>query len=284
MSAELAEGRAARGVDPGAEQDVDLGRYLRLLGRRWWVVAAASVLGAVVGFAVVIGHGQTYVATATLYLGLPYGASGDIALQSAQTNPSTLAQIVHSFSVDERVARACKAPAASFSNGISTQQIAGSLLKNRQNTYLTVSVLARKPILDQCAANGLARAAVAILAPYANAKIAAYRREIANDDQTIRQVGATLKGNVLSSIDRLVLEVQLPGLQSDRARVTLLLAQVIRVEEPRQIGHARAARVTARTPRSSTLVAGLIGMILGVIVVLVWDARTRRGKQSSVAR
>lgn len=284
MGAQLVEGGgAARGFDPEAEQDVDFGRYRRLLGAFWWVVAAGFVVGAVVGVAVVVGHGQTYQATAMLYLGLPYGA-GDLALQSAQTNPSTLDQIVHSFAVDERVAQACKTPVASFANGISTQQVAGTLLRNRQNAYVTLSVLARKPKLDRCAANGLARAAVAILAPYSNGKVAAYRAEISSDDHGIAQARARLTGHVSTSIEQLAAAVQRLTLEADRLRAQRLLLQVAHLEEPRLIGQARAARVTARGTRSSALVAGLIGMVLGVVLIVIWGARGGHRAQQSLVR
>lgn len=281
MSAALKEGRAARGFDPEAEEDVDLGRYLRLLGAFWWVVAAGFVVGAVVGVAVVAGQGQTYQATATLYLGLPYGA-GDVALQSAETNPSTLDQIAHSFAVDERVAQACKAPVASFVNGISTQQVAGTLLRNRQNAYVTLSVLARKPKLDRCAANGLARAAVAILAPYSNGKMAAYRAKISSDDRGIAQAIERLTGHVSTSLERLAAVVQRLSLEADRARARQLLLQVAHLEEPRLIGQGRVVRVTARGTRSSALVAGMIGMLLGVVLVVIWGVREGRRNRPPV--
>jgi len=282
MSAALKEGRASFGFDPEAEQDVDFGRYLRVLGASWWVVAAGFVIGAVVGVAVVVGHGQTYQATATLYLGLPYGA-GDVALQSAQTNPSTLDQIVHSLAVDERVAQACAAPVASFVNGISTQQVAGTLMRNRQNAYVTLSVLSRKRRLDRCVANGLARAAVAVLSPYSNGKVAAYRAEIASDERGLALVGTRNTGHFSTSIGRLAATVQRLSLETDRVRARQLLLQVVHLEEPKLIGQARAVRVTARGTRSSALVAGLIGMVLGVILVVIWDVRGRRREQSGLA-
>lgn len=272
------EVKGPRSFDPEAVEEVDLGRYLRLLGAHWWVVVAGLVFGAIAGFAIAVGHGQTYVATATLYLGQPYGGSGEIALQDLQTNPSTLDQIVHSFALDERVARACKARPGSFDHGISTLQVAGSSLPNHQNAHVTLSVLARQPKLDQCAANGLARTAVALLGSYADLKIAGDRAQIATDDRLIKTM--RLGGTLYSASDKLLLLVQLRSLESDRATAGQLLAQTAKVENPRVEGVAHAERVTARTTRSSTLVATLIGGILGVIAVLGWDARVRRRSQA----
>jgi len=87
------------GFDPEAEQEVDFGRYRRLLAARWWVPAGGLVLGAVIGYLVALGGSQVFKATATLYLGQPYSASGTQQLQGPQTNPSSVRQIAHADSV-----------------------------------------------------------------------------------------------------------------------------------------------------------------------------------------
>src|SRR5512142_3496049 len=110
-----------RSVDPEAEQEVDFGRYWRLLVARWWLVVAGLVAGAVIGYALSLGGAQRYKATATLYLGQPYSASGNVQLQAAQTNPSTVRQVAHAEIVVEKVAQECKAKPGDFRGGISTQ-------------------------------------------------------------------------------------------------------------------------------------------------------------------
>ena len=57
------------------------------------------------------------------------------------------------------------------------------------------------------------------------------------------------------------------------------LVQARQVELPRIVTHAAAAKVTARSRRNSVVVAALVGLLLGIIAALVWDAyaaRTRR--------
>src|SRR6185437_4568432 len=84
-----------RGQEPPIAAEVDFGRYRRLLAARWWLPAAGLVLGAVIGYLVALGGSQVFKATATLYLGQPYSSSGNVQLQAAQTNPSTVRQIAH---------------------------------------------------------------------------------------------------------------------------------------------------------------------------------------------
>src|SRR5437868_13759731 len=100
MSARESRGQAPSSFDPEAEQEVDFGRYWRLLGARWWLVAAALVAGAIVGFALSLGARQLYKASASLYLGQPYTASGNVQVQALQTNPSTGSTVAHSEAVD----------------------------------------------------------------------------------------------------------------------------------------------------------------------------------------
>src|SRR5437763_16976177 len=94
--------------DPEAEQEVDFGRYWRLIAARWWLVVLGVIAGAIVGYAVSLGGSQTYLATATIYLGQPYTASGNIPLQSAQTNPSTVRAVIHCDSVIHAVGGHCQ--------------------------------------------------------------------------------------------------------------------------------------------------------------------------------
>src|SRR5258708_10536785 len=137
-------------LDPEAEQEVDFGRYVRLVAARWWLVVAGLIVGAVVGYAVSLGGTQRYQATATLYLGQPYSASGNVQLQSAQTNPSTVRQIAHAQQIVERAAKTCKTKVAAFRGGVSTQNVAGNIAKNGQTPLVTVSVQAAKRRITAC--------------------------------------------------------------------------------------------------------------------------------------
>src|SRR5689334_7983184 len=120
-------GQAPSSFDPEAEQEVDFGRYWTLLGARWWLLAAGPVVGAIVGFAVSLNGRQLYKATATIYLGQPYTASGSAPLQGLQTNPSTVNTIAHSEAIVGLIASRCKIRASAFRSGISTKSIAGNI-------------------------------------------------------------------------------------------------------------------------------------------------------------
>jgi hypothetical protein len=258
-------------LDPEAEQEVDFGRYSRMLGARWWLPVAGLILGAVIGYAVAAGGGQVFKATATLYLGQPYSASGNVQLQSAQTNPSTVKTIVHSESVIVPVASHCKAKPGQFRGGISTQSIAGNIAKNGQTPNVSITVQSGRRKVAGCAANGLAAAVVDKLSPFANQKIKNFSGQITSDQRKIAAINKALSGGSLSSTDKLIIQIQLAQAEQDRTSTSQLLLQAKQVEKPSLLTAAYATRVTARSRRNSVVVASLIGLIIGAIAALMWD-------------
>jgi capsular polysaccharide biosynthesis protein len=271
MSPEESRGQAPATFDPEAEQEVDFGRYWRLIAARWWLVAAGLVIGAVVGYSVSLGGSQTFKATANVYLGQPYSASGSVQLQNAQTNPSTVRVVVHSDAILSGVASACKAKPADFRGGISTQAIAGNIAKNGQTAEVSISVQSARRRVAGCAANELARAVVKKTSGFANQKIANFSNQITIDEKTAALIDQALQRGGVSSTDQLLLQLRLAQTQQDRLSTAQLLLQATQVEAPRILTGATPQRVTARSRRNTVVVAALIGLILGAIAALMWD-------------
>jgi capsular polysaccharide biosynthesis protein len=256
--------------DREAEQEVDFGRYWRLLGARWWLVALGLVIGAVIGYAISLGGSQQFKATATLYLGQPYSASGNVQLQAAQTNPSTVRQIAHAESIVDQVASKCKAKPGDLRGGISTQTVSGNISKNGQTPLVTISVQAKKRRLAGCAANGLAKLVIEKASAFANQKIANFSSQITNAERQIALINQALQGG-LSSTDKLVLQLRLATLEDTKLSTAQLLLQAKEVEAPSVLTGAAAQRVTARSRRNTAVVSALIGLVLGAIAALMWD-------------
>jgi uncharacterized protein involved in exopolysaccharide biosynthesis len=257
--------------DPEAEQEVDFGRYWRLIAARWWLVAAGLVIGAVIGYGLSLGGSQVFKATASVYLGQPYSASGNVQLQSAQTNPSTVRAIVRSDAVVRQVAAACKARPADFRGGISIQSIAGNIAKNGQTPLVSITVQSKKRRKASCAANELAAIVVDKTSGFANQKIANFKAQISLDEQQIAEINRALLSGSISSTDKLVLQLRLGTLQQDRLSTSQLLLQATQVEKPSVLTPASAQKVTARSRRNTVVVSALIGLIVGAIAALMWD-------------
>ncbi len=258
-------------LDPEAEQEVDFGRYVRLVAARWWLVVAGLIVGAVVGYAVSLGGTQRYQATATLYLGQPYSASGNVQLQAAQTNPSTVRQIAHAASVIDAVAAVCKTKPGAFKGGISTQTVSGNISKNGQTPLVSLSVQAVKRKVAACTANALARAVIAKTAQFANQKIKNFSDQITSLQKRIAVIDTALQSTSLGTTDKLVLEIQLGNLQDQRSSTSQLLLQAKIVEAPSILTGAAPTRITARSHRNTAVVAAVIGAILGALAAILWD-------------
>jgi capsular polysaccharide biosynthesis protein len=271
MSPEETRGPAPTSFDPEAEQEVDFGKYARLIAARWWLVLIGLVLGAVIGYSLSLGGSQTFKATATVYLGQPYSASGNVQLQSAQTNPSTVRQIAHAEVIVQKVARECKGKPGDLRGGISTQNVAGNISKNGQTPLVTISVQTKKRRLAACAANALAKEVVDRSSAFANQKIANFSAQISSDEQNISQINNALESGSLSATDKLVVQIRLAQAQSDKLQTAQLLLQAKQVEKPGILTGAAAQRITARSRRNTVVVAALIGIILGAIAALMWD-------------
>lgn len=282
-----------------AEQEVDFSRYWWRVVGLWWVVVGGIVLGGVIGYLVSLGGGTTYQSKATVYLGQPLTPSGNAQIQSLQTNPSTVTQIVKSQAVVLATATKVGVPPGELRSGISTKAVAGSLSKVGQTQLVEVSV--RGPWKRQSAeaANVLARTVVERVSGYADTKIEQYTalaasldEQIASSDEAIKRYRAGIaSGAGLSSAERLVLVGLLQTEQQSRSQLVqqrtdtqLSLSLAKDVERGQVVTAAAPSKVAAKSKRSSIVVGAVIGLVVGLLVALLWEpARRRFGRAADPA-
>jgi hypothetical protein len=257
--------------DLDAEAEVDLGRYARALAARWWLLLAGLVAGAAIGYVVSLGGSQVYRAQAVVYLGQPLGPFGGNQIQSVNTNPSAARAILKSESVVRRVAAISGMTVAQLRAGISANAVQGNVAKLGQTPLVVVAVKGPQPAKLTRADNELAKILVSRLSGYANNKIATFSAQLEQDNKTIDQVTTALGSAGLSFTNALLLQLRLSQLQTDKTQATQLLSLARNVEAPRILSRAAAQKTTARSHRNSTVVGGLIGLILGGIAALLWE-------------
>jgi capsular polysaccharide biosynthesis protein len=269
-------------LDFDAEQEVDFGRIWSTLASHWWLPLLGLVVGAILGYIASLGGSQVYKAQTTLYLGQPYSVSGNVQLQSAQTNPSTVRQIVNAQSTLEAVAPKAKLKASDLRGKIAVAPVSGNLAKLGQTPLVTITVQGSARRKIAAAANALADEVVAnpVVAGYANAKIRNFRAEISADELTVAAIEKAARSGAVSPTDQLVAQIQLRTAQQDRIQATGLLQQAQLVEAPRVVTKASASKVTARSRRNSVVVAAIIGLIVGILAALAWDAVAARVRRS----
>ena len=269
------------------EQEIDFGRMGRTLLARWWLVAAAVALGAIIGYLTSLGGGDVYVARTTIYLGQPTSPSGNTQIPSLATNPSTVNEIVRSEQVVQDVAREVGVPPGELRAGISTKTVTTTGTTTRQQQNPLVQLAVRGPWRDKTApaANLLADAVVQEVSGYVDAKVRALEtrldavnRELESIDERLAELQRAAARPGLPNVERLTI-VSLMGLSEqrrgqlveERTDTEQLLTLADEVERSAPINEARAARVPAQSPRSAILVGALIGLLAGIALALLWE-------------
>ena len=184
-------------ADLGAEQEVDLGRYWHAIVARWWLPLVGLLAGALVGYLISLGGGQVCKANATLFLGVSYSTAGGVILQGPQANPATVATIARAEDSIEHAAARAGMRASDLRGKVSTQTIstgAGSTIaRTSGNPLVRITAQASSRRKAQIAANALAGIVVDRLSPYADNKIANFKRRIAFDQEQIDNIRRGLR-------------------------------------------------------------------------------------------
>jgi len=278
------------------EVEIDLGRLGRSLLRGWWLIALGIVVGGIIGFLAAQGGGELFQARAGVYLGQPLSTSGSSQLQSLQTNPSSVGQIVRGQALVRSIADQVGLGPATLRRNTSTRTVPGALTRNGQTPLVEVIVRGKDRDKVSEAANLFAAAVVVDVSSYADAKIsnleeliAEQESELARIDQNIEQTEALLADETVSATQRAVVvlgagdQSQRRGaLVEDRAKAQLDLTVAQEVERGRVVNTASATKVDARSSRSSIVVGVVVGGIIGIALALLLPAiRSRMRGQSA---
>jgi hypothetical protein len=277
--------------DLDAEREVDVGHYLDALVARWWLPLLGIVVGVAIGYLLALGGNQVFKAEATVYVGTPFSVGGGAPLQGLATNPNTVARIARGQETIQKVASESGMSVRELRAGVSTRAIKSGLAKTAPNQLYVVSVQGSHKDEVNRATAAIAERIVEGVGGYARLKRKTFQEELASDnrqlaalDQHMDEVQAEM--GRASGTERLTLatllltaEQRRGTLEQDRLQARQLLALAEQVELPSILDRGVATKTTARSTRNSTAVAGLIGLILGLVAALFWEpisARTGR--------
>jgi uncharacterized protein involved in exopolysaccharide biosynthesis len=263
------------------EREVDLGRWWSAVVTRWWLPVLGLVVGAFIGYVIALGGKEVWKASANLYLGASYSSIGGVFLQGPQANPSTAGTIARAESTIEAAAARAGMPASALRGNIATQAIStgggSSLVRTTGNPLVKITVQASTRRRAAAAANALAALVVQRLAGYADGKIQVLKARIASEQQ---ELDALRRGAASGDpTARAVLAVQAGEILDDQLQSKQLLIQAQQIERPQVLTRAAAVKTTARSRRNSVVVAGFLGLVLGVIAALVWEPLVRRARR-----
>ena len=274
-------------TDLEAEREVSLAGVGQTILRRWWLVAAAVVVGAVIGYLLSLGGGNVFQARTTVYPGNQLSPAGNQTIQSPATNPATVGQVARSDEVVQEVARKVGVDPGRLRRGISTKQVGGTQTRTTTATVQLVEIGVRGPWRSQSAeaANLIAAIVVDKTSGYVDVKIEAQEellagqtRELALIERKINEANAAVSSaQGLSQVERLIVSTQLSLYEQQRGQLleqqseTRQLLELARqVERGRILTKAVATKVPARSPKSSIVAGGVIGLLVGIGLALLW--------------
>src|SRR4051795_880242 len=273
--------------DVDAEQEVDFGRWARTLAARWWLPVGGLVIGLAVGYLLALGGSQVYKAEALVSLGIPFTPNGGGQIQSLATNPRTVSEIIRSESALKDAARHAHVRVGALRGQVSTRSISGGVGVRATGTPIVgISVKGTRPVRVEEASNRLAAIVVSRLSPYVRTIIQTLQTELRSqqtqlDSLTprISALNAAIRTQGLAPLDKLVLVSQIDNAEQRRGQLVDLitatrgqLALAQQIESPQILQKAAAVQTTARSKRNSVVVGGIIGLLLGAIAALLWDA------------
>jgi hypothetical protein len=295
----LSEPRRTGGVDLDAEREVDLKSAWSRITARWWLPVGGLVLGAVLGVLVSVGSGDVYRAEALIYLGQPFTSAGGGQLQSLQTNPKTVTEIVRSEAAIKTAANAAgMRPGALRGNVTSTAVVQPGQVARNFTPLVQVQVRAPTRVKAEKAANSMANTVITQVVPYVDEKIELLNRQIADSERQLRDIAARIDtaneqqrlafgDDSLSLAEKLLISTNsnatINAAEQRRGEVLQelniargLLAQSQHVELSRVVQPAVGVRTSATSRRNAAAVGALAGLLLGALAAIVADPWLRR--------
>jgi capsular polysaccharide biosynthesis protein len=295
----LSEERRTGGVDLDAEREVDLQSAWSRITARWWLPVGGLVLGAILGVLVSVGSGDVYRAEALIYLGQPFTSAGGGQLQSLQTNPKTVSEIVRSEAAIKTAANAAgMRPGTLRGNVTSTAVVQPGQVARNFTPLVQVQVRAPTRVKAEKAANSMANTVVTQVVPYVDEKITLLNRQIADSERQSRDIAARIDtaneqqrlafaDDSLSLAEKLLISTNsnatINAAEQRRGEVLQelniargLLAQSQHVELSRVVQPAVGVRTSATSRRNAAAVGALAGLLLGALAAIVADPWLRR--------
>jgi hypothetical protein len=295
----LSEARRTGGVDLDAERGVDLQSAWSRITARWWLPIGGLVLGAILGVLVSVGSGDVYRAEALIYLGQPFTSAGGGQLQSLQTNPKTVTEIVRSEAAIKTAANAAgMRPGALRGNVTSTAVVQPGQVARNFTPLVQVQVRAPTRVKAEKAANSMANTVITQVVPYVDEKIELLNRQIADSERQLRDIAARIDtaneqqrlafgDDSLSLAEKLLISTNsnatINAAEQRRGEVLQelniargLLAQSQHVELSRVVQPAVGVRTSATSRRNAAAVGALAGLLLGALAAIVADPWLRR--------
>jgi uncharacterized protein involved in exopolysaccharide biosynthesis len=287
------------------EQEVDLRSAWRRLVDRWWLPVGGLVLGAVLGVLVSVGGGSVWEARTLVYLGQPFTPGGGGQIQSLQTNPRTVGEIIRSEDALREAARESGLRVDQLRGNVTSQAITSPGTARTLSPLVEIVVQAPQAVKAERAAASLTKSVVADVSVYVEEKMRLLEDQVANAEQQLQQIDRRIAAaseqqriavadDSLSLAEKLLVSTNSNATinSAEQRRATVfanlnsaeqLLSLAETVERSQVIEPARAKKTSATSRRTAALVGGLLGLIAGSIAAWLWEPVAARRKATAGA-
>ncbi len=277
------------------EREITLRDYGRVIWSGRWLVLTAVVVAAIVGLAISLATTTTYRATAELFVGQATSISGT-PVSTPGTNPALVATVLTGDNLVSRVAKEIGVRPARIRRGIelTAPKAPGGSVGNLP-TVITVTFDDTSRDVARRAANAYAQAIFAqatddsagVIDAYSSAvesarttvdrlegEIAGYRRQLSSESSADRRL--TLQ-TLLSSSGQ---QLQIASTELGDQRLNLVKERQF---QPDIISLAENPSSSGGVPNRlrSVILAGVIGLLVGIIVTFVWRGSPARREPSA---
>jgi hypothetical protein len=281
--------------------EIDLGRHVRRVVARWWIVAISLVV--VVAVAVITQTGSSsnrWTARTLVFLGQPLSPSGGPLNITLGSNPATPGILIKNDALLARAARKAGLKPGALKGHVSSQVLSQAITKTNYTplVYIVVQGLAKEKVAP--ASSAVAKEIVNAANQYPNAQqkvlrnlaasqklvldSANTRLKYANTNlariQNLKRLTvlqkATLIGNAIATINGLTSQISSVS-DNYATNVQILAAMNSGVAKGEIVERPRATRSTTTTGGANIGVAVILGLIIGIVLALVsyavWPAR-----------
>lgn len=265
------------------EREITLRDYGRVIWSGRWLILTAVVIAAIVGLALSFATTTEYSAKAELFVGQATSVSGT-PVSTPGTNPSLAPIVLTGDNLVGRVAKEVGVTPARIRKGVelTAPKAPGGSVGNLP-TVVTITFVDTKREVAKDAVNAYAQAIYAQAKDNSAGVLTTFDQAVSTGEATVRrlraQIAAYERQLPTATGDKLLVLTTLlnsSGQQLQIATTDLSSQQLNRAKElqfqPEIISLATSPSSSGGVPNRlrSVILAGLIGLLVGIIVTFVW--------------
>jgi len=286
----------------------DIGSWMTVLARNWWVIAGLVVLGAAVGALLALTSPKEFTATSSVYIGQTTDANGN-PMAGLNSNPKASTELISSLTVlSEAAQRAGKGVTADLLRREVTVETPSQAIKTTTSAVnlVVISVTDTKKVRAAAAANALAGVLLDHIGSGVAEKITLLEAQVTTGKKAlassvargnaaqrglvaIAHGGGTAGEKAAAAAPYVAIAqaaaTEQEAIQSSLQKNELVLLTAKQVEQPRLLHEAAVPDSPNGSDIKLNVAAGaLAGLVIGVFVAFARQRLAGRGAPATVAR